>query len=136
MIITLCGSRRYAPLYDIWNQALTYEGHCVFSICSFPSLKDGKIKAENFIVPNAKERFDAAHMAKIKLSNGIVVLNAHGYIGDTTRVEIMFAKQWGVRCFAIDYRAKEQLVFENAYELIPPNLGKLCKKIQASISPL
>jgi len=85
--ITLCGSTRFATAFDEWNAKLTLAGHLVYSIAI---AVHGKQVSED-----QKRRLDWVHLEKIKESDGILVLDVGGYIGDSTRNEIEFAKANG-----------------------------------------
>ena len=44
------------------------------------------------VTPQEKEMFDKVHKEKIKLAVAILVVDVNGYIGDSTKNEIEFAK--------------------------------------------
>jgi len=45
--------------------------------------------------PGVKEMLDRMHLAKIDMADGIFVVNVDGYIGESTRREIEYAKEHG-----------------------------------------
>lgn len=106
MIITLCGSARFEDKFHIWNEALTLSGHTVFSLAIFPSTKGGR---KDWYDEHQKMLLDAAHLDKIEKSNAIVVLNHEGYIGDSTRREIIWASRKDKRLYALQ---PQQLILE------------------------
>jgi len=90
-IVTLCGSTQFG---DAYRQALreeTLKGHIVLSV--------GLLGHEEGIDMNGpvKAMLDALHLDKIDMSNEILVLNVGGYIGDSTRREIQYAREKGKR---------------------------------------
>jgi hypothetical protein len=89
--ITLCGSTRFAHEFDRWNARLTLQGHLVYSI-AVPVHQTG-IE----VSPQEKRVLDEVHLAKIAESDEILVLDVDGYVGESTRREIAFARQHGKR---------------------------------------
>ena len=71
MIVTLCGSTRFKDEYEIINKKFTLQGHCVFSCIFF---KDDNPTEEQ------KKILDKVHFQKIKLSDGIFVINQKKYV--------------------------------------------------------
>ena len=98
-IITLCGSTRFRAAYDEWNVLLTLTGAIVLTIV-IPSKAYGLSLTEE-----EKAAFDAAHLAKIDMSDEIFVLDVGGYIGESTRKEIEYATYKGkfVRYLSREY---------------------------------
>ncbi len=96
-IITLCGSVKFWDEYRKWNAILTLQGNVVLS-CGL-SMKSGYEDVLSGYTPEklqkAKELLDVIHLRKIDLSDGIFVLNVGGYIGDSTKREIAYAKSKG-----------------------------------------
>lgn len=86
--LTLCGSTRFRAEYELWNKRLTLAGFLVYSVSGFGHSGDTFTDEE-------KARLDQVHLAKIDASHGIVVINPGGYIGDSTRREIAYAKATG-----------------------------------------
>jgi hypothetical protein len=89
MIITLCGSARFEPLFKAWNEILTLRGHTVFDLAVYPSEKAG---TKLWYTDADKRALDIAHKRKINASEGILVLNHAGYVGQSTLSEIEFAQ--------------------------------------------
>ena len=91
MIITLIGSARFEPWFKTWNEALSFAGHCVFSLAVYPSDKPGK----TWYTKRQKQILDEVHKAKISASNAVVLLNVFAYIGESTLSEISYARAAG-----------------------------------------
>lgn len=88
-IITLCGSTKFKKEFEEWNERLTLEGNIVITLGLFGHA-DNKFK--NIITPDVKKMLDKIHLRKIDLSDEIFVINVNGYIGESTRSEIEYAK--------------------------------------------
>lgn len=89
-IVCLCGSTRFYKTFDEQNFKLTLEGKIVLSIgCNTKS--DEGLK----LTPEDKMRLDELHKRKIDLCDWVLVLNVDGYIGDSTKSEIAYAKRIG-----------------------------------------
>ena len=84
--ICLCGSTRFKEDFFDWARFLTLEGAIVTMPMVFGHAGDE-------ITDEQKKRLDNLHKAKIKDSHAIVVINKNGYIGESTRSEIEFAKK-------------------------------------------
>lgn len=138
MILTLCGARRFEPLYHAWNEALTYDGHIVLSICTFPSVMKQGMK--EWMHDDSKEVFDAVHLSKIHVSQGIVVFNPGGYLGQTTTTEIIAAQVAGKKIYMIEHRMKDlktTVTYQLAYELVKdPNDAQRLKLLADKIAAL
>lgn len=98
MKLTLCGSAKFEETFHMWNEKLTLAGHIVYGLAVYPSSKKGD---KNWYSEAQKTTLDLAHFAKISNSEGIVVLNVDGYIGDSTRREIEWARMNAKRIFYI-----------------------------------
>ena len=92
-VITLCGSTRFKDLFNEWNTKLTLKGNAVFS-CGCWFQQEGDIGKN---LPNidldTKKRLDIIHKFKILRSDAIFVLNKDGYIGESTKSEIDYARK-------------------------------------------
>lgn len=87
-VITLCGSIRFKNEFMKVQKELTLDGNIVFTPNFFNNLK-GEINAET------KKMLDEMHRQKIDMSNEIYVINCGGYIGESTKSEIEYAKANG-----------------------------------------
>ena len=90
-VVTLCGSTRFKTAFEHANYRETLRGHIVLSVGCFPHA-DGLTSS---VTGEEKKLLDKLHRRKIDLSNRILVLNVGGYIGDSTRREIAYAKRTG-----------------------------------------
>lgn len=87
--ITLCGSTKFKDDFMKKQQELTLEGWIVLSVGVFGHADKVEITAEQ------KEELDRIHKDKIELSDAIYVINRDGYIGNSTKSEIKFAREKG-----------------------------------------
>lgn len=87
-VICLCGSTKFKDVFTSMNYHLTLRGFIVLSIGC-----DARSDDELRITPAQKEVLDELHLRKIDLADVIYVLNVGGYVGDSTRSEIEYAKQ-------------------------------------------
>lgn len=86
-VVCLCGSTRFKDAYRAENKRLTLDGKVVLSVAFF-----GHADGES-ISPTQKERLDEIHRRKIDLADRIHVINVDGYVGDSTRAEIAYARE-------------------------------------------
>ena len=86
-VITLCGSTRFKEAFLETQKRLTLEGNIVISVGLFGHSGDDVVWT-----PGTKEMLDDMHRAKISMADEIFVINVGGYIGESTRSEIEFAK--------------------------------------------
>lgn len=93
-IICLCGSTKFYDEFQQANHDLTLAGKIVLAVGVFPHM-EGRLHNSP-----AKIALDDLHKRKIDLADRILVLNVHGYIGESTRSEIEYAKEIGRR---VDY---------------------------------
>lgn len=89
-VITLCGSTRFKEQYLEVQKRLTLEGNIIISVGLFGHSGD-----EETWEPGVKEMLDNMHKRKIDMADGIYVINVGGYIGESTRSEIEYAKAHG-----------------------------------------
>lgn len=88
MIVTLCGSTRFKKDFERVNRELTLAGDIILSPGVFGHAGDT-------FTEDQKEMLDELHKQKIDMSDAIFVINKGGYIGDSTRSEIEYAKKTG-----------------------------------------
>lgn len=87
-VVVLSGSIRFRDLFDSVEQELVLRGNTVLSCCwAFDERMLGTL---------VKKALDQQHKNKILLADELHVLNKGGYIGESTRNEIEFAKEQGV----------------------------------------
>ena len=86
-VITLCGSTRFKDEFIEVQKRLTLEGNIVISVGLFGHSGDEEVWNEG-----VKEMLDRQHLAKIDLADEIFIINVGGYIGESTRREIAYAK--------------------------------------------
>jgi hypothetical protein len=100
MRLTLCGSRKFEAKFHEWSRSLSFAGHVVYSLSVYSYL------AENSDLSlDEKLQLDRVHFAKIDNSDGIVVLNVTGYIGESTKNEIAWARMKQKRIFWLEVPA-------------------------------
>lgn len=91
IIVCLCGSKRFVEEFRYVNQRETLAGKIVLA----PGCFQGDAVLE--VLPGVKQCLDALHVHKIALADEILVVNVGGYIGESTRREIAYARQQGKR---------------------------------------
>lgn len=96
-VITLCGSTRFKELFLEAQKRLTLEGNIVISVGLFGHSGD-----EEVWTPGTKEMLDNMHKRKIDMADAIYVINPGGYIGDSTRSEIEYAKANGKKVLYLE----------------------------------
>ena len=96
-VITLCGSTRFKEEYLREQKRLTLEGNIVISVGLFGHSGDTEVwegMSEDTIT-KTKLMLDDMHKRKIDMADEIFVINVGGYIGESTKSEIEYAKQTG-----------------------------------------
>lgn len=106
-VITLCGSTRFYKLFDEMNYRLTMNGWVVLSI-GCHSQSDYCLGIEQ--IQNAKEMLDKLHKKKIWMSWGVLILDKDGYIGDSTKSELEYAKKTEKKIFYYNDGSYKQLL--------------------------
>ena len=89
-VITLCGSTRFRDAFMEAQKRLTLEGNIVISVGLFGHAGDDEVWK-----PGTKEMLDDMHKRKIDMADEIYVINVGGYIGESTRSEIEYARATG-----------------------------------------
>ncbi len=95
-IVCLCGSTRFSEEFQKAQLSETLAGKIVLTIgCNM------RADDEVFGIMSEQERseikakMDELHLRKIDLADEVLVLNLGGYIGESTRREIQYAKSTG-----------------------------------------
>ena len=96
-VVTLCGSTRFKNEFMEAQKKLTLEGNIVISVGLFGHSGDLEVweKMDEGTLTKTKEMLDDMHKRKIDMADEIFVINVGGYIGDSTRSEIEYAKKHG-----------------------------------------
>ena len=85
-IITVCGSLKFKKEMIEIAEKIELDGNCVLAPI-YPTKSDKDAYTEDEVL-----MLDKMHKEKIKLSDAILVVNVNGYIGNSTKSEIEFAK--------------------------------------------
>ena len=93
-VITLCGSTRFKDEFYEVQKRLTLEGNIVISVGLFGHSGDSEVwdGMDEGTLSKTKEMLDDMHKRKIDMADSIYVINVGGYIGESTRSEIEYAK--------------------------------------------
>lgn len=96
-VITLCGSARFKNEFMNAQKELTLKGNIVISLGMFKDAVDNVFwkKMDDEIRTKTKGMLDDMHKRKIDMSDEIFVINVGGYIGESTKSEIEYAKKTG-----------------------------------------
>jgi hypothetical protein len=96
MIVCLCGSTKFWREFQEINLQETLKGKIVLSIANVASSDD-----ELFAKLSLTERecvtssLDELHFRKIELADEVFIVNKGGYIGESTKRELEYAKSLG-----------------------------------------
>ncbi len=96
-VITLCGSTRFKEQFMQVQKELTLKGCIVISVGLFGHAWDSEVweNMDENTLTKTKEMLDDMHKRKIDMSDEIFVINVGGYIGESTKSEIEYAKETG-----------------------------------------
>jgi len=96
-VVTLCGSTRFKKEFLEAQKRLTLEGNIVISVGLFGHSGDSEVweNMDEGTLTETKSMLDDMHKRKIDMADEIYVINVGGYIGDSTRSEIEYAKENG-----------------------------------------
>lgn len=89
-VITLCGSTRFKDQFIEAQKDLTLKGNIVITVGLFGHSGDSEALNDE-----VKAMLDDIHKRKIDMSDEIFVINVGGYIGNSTKSEIEYAKAHG-----------------------------------------
>ena len=101
-VITLCGSTRFKEAFMEQQKRLTLEGNIVISVGLFGHSGDEEVGAEG-----TKEMLDDMYKRKIDMADEIFVIDVGGYIGESTRSEIEYARTTGKPVRYLEMTAEE-----------------------------
>ena len=96
-VITLCGSTRFKDAFLEVQKRLTIDGNIVISVGLFGHSGDNEVweNMDEGTLTRTKAMLDDMHKRKIDMADEIYVINVGGYIGESTRSEIEYAKATG-----------------------------------------
>ena len=87
-IITLCGSLKFQKEMMIVAEKLALQGNCILTP-TYPVIENIEITEEQIDI------LKKAHFKRIEFSDAIFVVNVNNYIGNSTNLEIEYAKKLG-----------------------------------------
>ena len=87
-IITLCGSLKFQKEMMIVAEKMALEGNCILTPV-YPTIENLKRSEEQL------QKLKEEHFKRIELSDAILVINVNNYIGNSTNLEIQYAKELG-----------------------------------------
>ena len=91
-VVCMCGSTRFKDDFLEWNKKFTLQNFIVVMPGVFAHSGDE-------ITEEQKEKLDQLHKRKIAMADCVFVVDKDGYIGNSTREEIGFAKALGLDIF-------------------------------------
>ena len=93
-VITLCGSTKFKEEFMNVQKNLTLKGNIVISVGLFGHSGDNEVweNMDEGTLTKTKEMLDDMHKRKIDMADEIFVINVNGYIGESTKSEIEYAK--------------------------------------------
>lgn len=96
-VITLCGSTRFKNEFMEVQKMLSLKGNIVISVGLFGHSGDSEVweNMDEGTLTKTKEMLDDMHKRKIDMADEIFVINVGGYIGESTKSEIEYAKKTG-----------------------------------------
>jgi hypothetical protein len=92
-VVCLCGSTRFVAEFNRQRKELTERGEIVLSIEVVTT--QARQHDPQHADPALKARLDELHKRKIDLADYVLVLNVGGYVGDSARSEISYARTLG-----------------------------------------
>ena len=87
-VITLCGSLKFQKEMMIVAEKMALEGDCILTPV-YPTIENLKRSEEQL------QKLKEEHFKRIELSDAILVINVNNYIGNSTSLEIQYAKELG-----------------------------------------
>ena len=96
-VVTLCGSTKFKDEFMKAQKDLTLKGYIVISVGLYGHSGDSEVweNMDEGTLTKTKEMLDDMHKRKIDMADEIFVINVGGYIGDSTKSEIEYAKAHG-----------------------------------------
>lgn len=88
-IVCLCGSTKFKQIWIDENARLTLEGNIVLTVGLWAHHDHINLTLKQ------KKSLDYLHKQKIAICDWVLILDVDGYIGESTRSEIAYAKALG-----------------------------------------
>lgn len=123
-VITLCGSSKFEILAREEQRRLTLEGNLVLGYTQGECDWGHKLWR-----PECSEMLDDMHLRKIDMSDAIYVINKVGYLEDSTKAEIEYARKHGKEVLFYDENVYSQ---EDQYWGLGGNTGSLVERVTPS----
>ena len=105
-VITLCGSLKFQKEMMKVAEEMSLEGYCILTPV-YPVLENINRTEEQLV------RVKKAHFKRIELSDTILVLNVDNYIGNSTSLEIDYAKKLGKEIIYYTYLIENKWIVDN-----------------------
>ena len=87
-IVTLCGSLKFQKEMMTIAEKMALEGDCILTPI-YPVLENIERTEEQLV------KLKEEHFKRIELSDAILVVNVNNYIGNSTNIEMKYAKKLG-----------------------------------------
>jgi len=95
-IVCLCGSTRFSDAFRAANLRETLAGNIVLTIgCDMRSDAEVFAGYSEEQLAEVKKKLDELHLRKIDMADEVLILNVDGYIGESTRRELAYARAHG-----------------------------------------
>ena len=85
-VITICGSLKFQDEIMKVAEKMALDGNCILT-STYPVLENIQITEEQLT------KLKESHFKRIELSDAILVVNINNYIGNSTNLEIEYAKK-------------------------------------------
>ena len=109
-VVCLCGSTRFYQAFQEANFRETMAGKIVLSVGFYPHSSEQAHGETIGITPEQKMALDELHLRKIDLASEVLVLNVGGYIGESTRREMIYALKNNKRVRFLEQPSAEMLM--------------------------
>lgn len=101
-VVTLCGSTKFRDEFLETCATLTLQGNIVIMPGVFGHAGDAEKYGIEYESSEAKQMLDDIHKRKIDMADAICVINVGGYVGQSTRSEIAYAREHGKEIMWLD----------------------------------
>ena len=137
-VITLCGSTRFKEAFEEANKRLTLEGFIVISVGLYGHSGDREVweNMDEGTLTRTKEMLDDMHKRKIDMADAIFVVNVAGYIGDSTRSEIVYAVGQGKDIYYLESPEAKRCPVCGKYYFIEQDAFEICPVCHWEDDPL